>query len=281
MTNEYKYVPVDPTEEMVKTASDTYCVIGHYPDLGLLKDAISDAIPAAPAQPSPEQENESEILLDWLIRQVSGKEFRRIGIEYSAGCTIDDLKQAMKNFKKPDITEPSTDEPKFNALFEVESKGIVGTTEAKIKRVNHEDDGSYTVVIDHWPTEPLDNPDKVTREAIRNAALEEVLEWLETEVTAIDTWYRGDPSYEYDAGYMKDRVMNLLNQAKVAFKEEHPAPAESDKETVRNAALEEAALKAESLFNTPGRPIAEHIRRLKSLPHIPMPLEYIVGDSKE
>ncbi len=54
------------------------------------------------SQPAKSVENEAEILLDWLIRQVSGQEFRRIGIEYSAGCTIDDIKQAMKSAKPSD-----------------------------------------------------------------------------------------------------------------------------------------------------------------------------------
>lgn len=41
--------------------------------------------------------------------------------------------------------------PKINAKFECASLGVVGTKEAPIKRVERQDDGSVTVVIDYWP----------------------------------------------------------------------------------------------------------------------------------
>jgi hypothetical protein len=40
---------------------------------------------------------------------------------------------------------------KVNAVFETENGEIVGTTDAKVKRVEWQDDGSLTVVIDYWP----------------------------------------------------------------------------------------------------------------------------------
>lgn len=42
----------------------------------------------------------------------------------------------------------------INARFEVTSGDITGMTDADVKRVEFEDDGSLTVVIDHWPIEP-------------------------------------------------------------------------------------------------------------------------------
>lgn len=38
------------------------------------------------------------------------------------------------------------------------------------------------------------------------------LESLLDDVTAIDTWYRGSPSYEHDAGWFKDRVVRLIEE---------------------------------------------------------------------
>ncbi len=78
----------------------------------------------------------------------------------------------------------------------------------------------YSMMIAAAPEQP---PGPLDREAIRNGLLGEVIEWLETEVSAIDTWYRGDPSYEHDAEYMKDRVLHLLTEAKTAFEVEKPA----------------------------------------------------------
>lgn len=40
----------------------------------------------------------------------------------------------------------------------------------------------------------------------------EDLESLLDDVTAIDTWYRGSPSYEHDAGWFKDRVVRLIEE---------------------------------------------------------------------
>lgn len=42
------------------------------------------------------------------------------------------------------------------------------------------------------------------------SGLVEALDWLDTEVSAIDTWYRGSPSYEHDAGWFKAEVLRLI-----------------------------------------------------------------------
>lgn len=49
------------------------------------------------------------------------------------------------------IAQQPAQEPVINAEFECESNGIVGTTSATVKRIVYQDDGSITVVIDHWP----------------------------------------------------------------------------------------------------------------------------------
>ncbi|AOI92083.1 hypothetical protein [Burkholderia pseudomultivorans] len=43
------------------------------------------------------------------------------------------------------------------------------------------------------------------------------LDWLETEISAVDCWYRGDPSYEHDAYWMKERALKLVQEAKAIF----------------------------------------------------------------
>lgn len=43
------------------------------------------------------------------------------------------------------------DFPKIDVVFETASDGIVGRTSASIKRIELQDDESYTVVIDYWP----------------------------------------------------------------------------------------------------------------------------------
>lgn len=45
----------------------------------------------------------------------------------------------------------------------------------------------------------------------------DVLEWLETEVSAVSCRYHGDPSYDHDAYWMKDRVTKLIADARKAF----------------------------------------------------------------
>lgn len=51
----------------------------------------------------------------------------------------------------------------------------------------------------------------------------DVLEWLETEVSAVSCRYHGDPSYDHDAYWMKDRVTKLIADARKAF----PLPREA------------------------------------------------------
>lgn len=52
---------------------------------------------------------------------------------------------------------------------------------------------------------------------IKADAQSEVIEWLDAEITAIDTMYRGDPSYEHDASWMKSEVLGVVELARKAF----------------------------------------------------------------
>lgn len=52
---------------------------------------------------------------------------------------------------------------------------------------------------------------------IKADAQSEVIEWLDAEITALDTMYRGDPSYERDANWMKSEVLDVVELARKAF----------------------------------------------------------------
>ncbi|MEZ2402826.1 hypothetical protein ACBR19_14550 [Raoultella planticola] len=52
---------------------------------------------------------------------------------------------------------------------------------------------------------------------IKADAQSEVIEWLDAEITAIDTMYRGEPSYERDAYWMKSEVLDVVELARKAF----------------------------------------------------------------
>lgn len=54
-------------------------------------------------------------------------------------------------------------------------------------------------------------------DALREEAKSEVIEWLDAEISAIDPIYRGSPSYEHDAYWMKCRVHDLLEKSKNLF----------------------------------------------------------------
>jgi hypothetical protein len=49
------------------------------------------------------------------------------------------------------------------------------------------------------------------------AVTADVFDWLETEVTAISCRYHGDPSYDHDAYWMRDRVVKLIGEARNTF----------------------------------------------------------------
>lgn len=49
-----------------------------------------------------------------------------------------------------------------------------------------------------------------------------VFDWLQLELSAIDILYRGNPSYERDAIWMRDRVEKLIEDARKAFPEAAP-----------------------------------------------------------
>lgn len=52
---------------------------------------------------------------------------------------------------------------------------------------------------------------------IKADAQSEVIEWLDAEITALDTMYRGDPSYEHDAYWMKSEALGVVELARNAF----------------------------------------------------------------
>lgn len=74
----------------------------------------------------------------------------------------------------------------------------------------HAVEQAYNAIRDEFdrratPSSPVSAPSPAgVREALDR-------EWLKTEISAIDLWYRGDPSYMRDAYWMKDRVLKLLD----------------------------------------------------------------------
>lgn len=54
-------------------------------------------------------------------------------------------------------------------------------------------------------------------ETILAGVRSEVIEWLDAEISAIDPVYRGDPSYEHDAYWMKSNVLDVVELARKAF----------------------------------------------------------------
>lgn len=50
-----------------------------------------------------------------------------------------------------------------------------------------------------------------------SVAYDDVFTWLETEISAVDCRYRGDPSYDHDAYWMRERVLKLVKEAKDVF----------------------------------------------------------------
>jgi hypothetical protein len=100
-----------------------------------------------------------------------------------------------------------------------------------------------------------------------------VFEWLETEVTAIDCWHRGDPSYEHDAHWMKDKVLKLIGEAREAFIDPQPPQAGASDELASmtrmfNAACADLGAINEALGLDPddggAEPILDAIAELKA-----------------
>lgn len=54
-------------------------------------------------------------------------------------------------YARPTFEPAPAAEPVVQAVFETAADGIIGRTSVNVKRVEREDDGSLTVVIDYWP----------------------------------------------------------------------------------------------------------------------------------
>lgn len=56
-------------------------------------------------------------------------------------------------------SNPSKETPRINAMFETRSDCAVGTTSVPVNRVELQDDGSFTAVLDYWP--PVESQKRV------------------------------------------------------------------------------------------------------------------------
>ena len=100
--------------------------------------------------------------------------------------------------------------------------GIIMRSSTKVgERPRNEDDScdpSIDTVCDYALLPDIETPatDRIVA-GIKADAQSEVIEWLDAEITAIDTMYRGDPSYERDAYWMKSEVLDVVELARKAF----------------------------------------------------------------
>ncbi|KVR27806.1 hypothetical protein WK15_11605 [Burkholderia ubonensis] len=62
-----------------------------------------------------------------------------------------------------------------------------------------------------------------------------VFDWLRNQISAVDCWYRGDPSYEHDAYWMKERALKLVSEAESIFAT-NAAAAPADERAVSDGA---------------------------------------------
>lgn len=84
--------------------------------------------------------------------------------------------------------------PEVGVMFETTYlSGFTGTTSATVKRVEAQDDGSFTAVIDHWPGTPK-YPDP--RIAVLTKALEDLIKYSERQICGHEDTHRGGSIWE-------------------------------------------------------------------------------------
>lgn len=100
-------------------------------------------------------------IIDWHTAKLAEQEPVAVVIDAAEGydgfnAIVDSgdalLKPLQKLYARPMPAAPAV--PAISAIFETEDQHMIGTRSATVKRVEHNDDGSITVVIDHWPALP-------------------------------------------------------------------------------------------------------------------------------
>lgn len=85
--------------------------------------------------------------------------------------------------------------------------------------VNHPDIDKAVVAMiaydEAFNRESRDNSAAVAQMEAR--VRDEVIDWFETEIMAIDPVYRGSPSYTHDGYDIKHKALELVDEAKTAF----------------------------------------------------------------
>lgn len=85
---------------------------------------------------------------DLVRRQVVLPDTRRVRMDHISPQHKGDAVTIMVRAEAP--PQPAA-APAIHALFETTTGGWTGTANAPIKRIERQDDSSFTVVIDHWP----------------------------------------------------------------------------------------------------------------------------------
>lgn len=82
------------------------------------------------------------------------------------------------------------------------------------------------------------------------------LDWLETELMAVSCRYHGDPSYDHDAYWMRDRAVKLIEDARKAFR---TPPAQTERALTDEQ--REAIATALSLIGLSGDPRVRNVHK--------------------
>ncbi|WP_316502027.1 hypothetical protein [Klebsiella aerogenes] len=139
-------------------------------------------------------------LQDW-VKRLAAENVALKGMHHYSGLSPKRSKDAMLDMKRPFIDE---------LIYSAEFYSVCGHISASLNRAISAVHGDYS-----WlPETPA--TDRIVA-GIKADAQSEVIEWLDAEITAIDTMYRGDPSYEHDAYWMKSKVLDVVELARKAF----------------------------------------------------------------
>lgn len=189
------------------------------------------------------------MMTDELIRKIAAQVYGTLATEQEmrfARALLSARKPAAPEGWKLVPIEPSEEMiqaaclKQSNTAFESYAKWLDSHSSGISARIRQLVVGDYRAMLATSPAAPAQSPDgrtidkaMVRRLAIQHGLIDDapaqsgeavkVLDWLETEVTAISCRYHGDPSYDHDAYWMRDRVVKLLADARKVFAAPQPA----------------------------------------------------------
>ncbi|WP_439684820.1 hypothetical protein MNJPNG_04760 [Cupriavidus oxalaticus] len=189
---------------MTEKNNDHYVLAKQVADWGRERDRLNDLIAHATGHPAEAQQSEA---VAWQPITAPGQVSIGDKLHFTIGDT--EYRETVK-----DLIDPGTDREEI--IYNIRRNYYLITSMCMQNK------GSQKNVrfLRAEPMERIVAPSRHSGDAeemVAPGSIADVLNWMDEEISAVDCRYRGDPSYDHDAYWFKEKALKLVAEARNVF----------------------------------------------------------------